>query len=138
MRRTPPVHALLQPQPLVQACVAVLVALALGGLVAAAAAHDARAWPALLLLPVAAAWAWAQAAVQPRRLRWDGEAWWLQEQPGADETAVELAVLIDLDTWLLLLARPGPCWLPLSRAQQPHWQALRATLFAARSAVQRT
>ena len=137
MRRTPPVHALLQPQPVVQALVAALVALALAGVVATAAAHDGRAWPAFCLLPLAAAWAWRQAAVQPRRLRWDGEVWWLQERPGADEIAVQLSVLIDLDTWLLLLARPGPCWLPLSRGQQPHWQALRATLFAARSAAER-
>lgn len=137
MRRTPPVHALLQPQPFVQALVAALVALATGGLVATAAAHDARLWPALFLLPVAAAWAWRQAAVQPRRLRWDGQAWWLQERPGADEIAVRLTVLIDLDSWLLLLAGPGACWLPLSRSQQPHWHALRATLFAAPAAVDR-
>jgi len=137
MRRTPPVHALLQPQPFVQALVAALVALSLGGLAATAALHDARAWPVFFVLPVVAAWAWRQAAVQPRRLRWDGEAWWLQERPGGDETAVGLTVLIDLDVWLLLLARPGPCWLPLYRAQQPHWQALRATLFAARSGAER-
>ena len=74
--------------------------------------------------------------MRPRRLRWDGQAWWLAELGPDDamqgETQVQLAVLIDLDAWLLLRAHPGPRWLPLSRAQQaPYWSALRATIFAA-------
>ncbi|RZJ10276.1 MAG: hypothetical protein EOP39_09195 [Rubrivivax sp.] len=67
----------------------------------------------------------------PRRLRWDGEAWWLAGPDAQDETTVRLAVLMDLDTWLLLRASPGPYWLAVSRRQQPAWGALRATLFAA-------
>ncbi|WP_157581028.1 MULTISPECIES: hypothetical protein [unclassified Roseateles] len=73
----------------------------------------------------------------PRRLRWDGQAWWLAEPGRSDEAEVQLAVLIDLDTWLLLRASPGPRWLPLSRRQQrAQWTALRATLFSAPQAPQ--
>jgi hypothetical protein len=138
MRRTPPVVVHVQPQPAVQAVVALVVTLAGVGLACWAVSHDARAWPALLVVPALAVYAWRVAAALPRRLRWDGEAWWLAGPDQQQETAVRLAVLIDLDAWLLLRAHPGPCWLPLSRRQQPQWGALRATLFAAPGgAVQR-
>lgn len=139
MRRTPPVVVQVQPQAGVQACVAVLTALAAGGLSAWAVDHQARAWPAWLAVPVVAVWAWRLAAAVPRRLRWDGQAWWLTEPGRDDEAPVRLAVLIDLDAWLLLRATPGPRWMALSRRQQAaHWGALRATLFAAPGgAVQR-
>lgn len=138
MRRTPPVVVQLLPQPAVQAGVALLAALAAGGLAAWAGSHQPQAWFLWLAVPLAAAAAWRAAAVLPRRLRWDGQAWWLTAPGRDDETAVRLAVLIDLDAWLLLRASPGPCWLPLSRRQQPQWSALRATLFAAAGgAVQR-
>lgn len=132
MRRTPPVVVQLAPQPAVQAVVAFLALLACGGPAAWAVSHDARSWPTLLAAPLVALWSWRAAAVRPRRLRWDGESWWLAERHGDDGTAVHLSVLIDLDAWMLLRATPGPCWLPLSRRQQSaHWTALRATLFAA-------
>lgn len=132
MRRTPPVVLQLQSQPAVQAAVACIALLATGGLAAWAITHFPQAWPALLALPLALVYAWRAAAVMPRRLRWDGQAWWLAEPSCDDERAVQLAVLIDLDHWLLLRASPGPRWLPLSRHQQAaHWTALRATLFAA-------
>lgn len=138
MRRTPPVVVHLQPQRATQILVALIAALACAGLAAWAASHDPRAWPTLLAVPGAALWAWRQAVVLPRRLRWDGQCWWLTEPGHDDETQVQLVVLIDLDAWLLLRAHPGPRWLPLSRAQQPAWGALRATLFAAPGgAVQR-
>lgn len=138
MRRTPPVVVHVQPQPAVQAVVALIVALAVAGLAGWAVSHEARAWPALLAVPVFAAFAWREAAALPRRLRWDGEAWWLAEPDRQEEAAVQIDVLIDLDAWLLLRAQPGPCWLPLSRRQQAQWGALRATLFAAPGgAVQR-
>lgn len=130
MRRTPPVVAHLQPQPGLQVVVALIATLAAAGLSAWLINHDARAWPVLLSLPLVSLWAWRAATVSPRRLRWDGESWWLAE-PGRDEEAVEITLLIDLDGWLLLRATPGPRWLPLMRAQQPHWGALRATLFSA-------
>ncbi|HEY9028024.1 MAG TPA: hypothetical protein VIP05_27275 [Burkholderiaceae bacterium] len=134
MRRTPPVVVHVQPQPAVQ----VVVALAGVGLACWAISHEAWAWPALLAVPALAAYAWREAAALPRRLCWDGEAWWLTGLDRQEETAVRLAVLIDLDAWLLLRVHPGPCWLPLSRRQQPQWGALRATLFAAPGgAVQR-
>lgn len=138
MRRTPPVVVQLLPQPAAQAVVAAIAALASGGLAAWASSHHPLAWPALLAVPPMALYAWRAAAVLPRRLRWDGQAWWLATPGRDEETAVQLAVLIDLDAWLLLRASPGPCWLPLSRRQQPQWSALRATLFAAAGgAVQR-
>jgi hypothetical protein len=132
MRRTPPVVVHLGPQPAVQVCIAFIALLASAGLAGWATSHWAAAWPVWLLLPLAALWAWHAAAVRPRRLRWDGEAWWLAE-PNADaELAVQIAVLIDLDTWLLLHAGTAGCWLPLSRRQQAgQWTALRATLFSA-------
>ncbi|PTT87766.1 hypothetical protein DBR42_11020 [Pelomonas sp. HMWF004] len=132
MRRTPPVVVQLEPQPAVQATVSLVALLAAGGLAAWACSHWAAAWPSWVLLPALAWWAWHAAAVLPRRLRWDGQAWWLAE-PGRDaELAVQMAVLIDLDGWLLLHARPAGRWLPLSRRQQAaHWTALRATLFSA-------
>jgi len=126
MRRTPPVVVWLQPQPAVQA-VAALIALAAWGI-----SHLPLAWPALLALPVAACWAWRAAAVLRRRPRRDGQAGWPAEPGRDEESTVQLAVLIDLDAWLLLRASPGPRWLPLSRRQQAaHRPALRATLFAA-------
>lgn len=132
MRRTPPVALLLQPQPVVQAVAALVALLASGGLAAWAIGHQPQAWPALLAVPATSLWAWRAAAVLPRRLRWDGQAWWLAEPGRDDEAAVQLTVLIDLDAWLLLRATPGPHWLPLLRRQQSaHWTALRATLFAA-------
>ena len=132
MRRTPPVVVQLHPQPAVQAVVALIGLLASGGLAAWAFSHQPQAWPALLAVPAVAVYAWRAAAVLPRRLRWDGEAWWLAAPGRDDEARVQLTVLIDLNTWLLLRASPGPCWLPLWRRQQPaHWGALRATLFSA-------
>lgn len=132
MRRTPPVVVQLAPQPAVQAVVALLALVASGGLAGWAVSHHAGSWPALLAVPPIVLWGWRAAAVLPRRLRWDGEAWWLAEPHSDDDTAVQLSVLIDLDTWMLLHATPGPRWLPLSRHQQAaHWTALRATLFAA-------
>jgi len=133
MRRTPPVRVQLQPQPAVQGLVAAIVTLAVAGLAAWVCSHLPSAWPVWLALPFAAALAWQQAAVEPGLLRWDGQAWWLSSlRTDEAEIVVELAVLIDLDDWLLLRAVPGARWLPLSRSQQAgQWGALRATLFAA-------
>jgi len=132
MRRTPPVVVQLLPQPAVQAIVVLIAALASGGWAAWIISHRPAAWLALLAIPLFVAYAWRAAAVLPRRLRWDGQAWWLGEPHRDEETAVQLAVLIDLDTWLLLRAQPGPRWLPLARRQQAaQWGALRATLYAA-------
>lgn len=132
MRRTPPVVVQLQRQPALQVVVATMAALASGGVAAWALSHHSFVWPVLLAVPLVTLYGWRAAAVAPRRLRWDGQAWWLAESDHDEETAVQLAVLIDLDAWLLLRANPGPRWLPLARRQQTaHWGALRATLFAA-------
>ncbi|RTL37862.1 MAG: hypothetical protein EKK53_20280 [Burkholderiales bacterium] len=136
MRRTPPVVVQVQPQRAVQSSVAAIAAVTAAVLAAWGMAHVPAAWPALAAVPVAAAWGWREAASLPRRLRWDGEAWWLTEPGSDDETRVHLDVLIDLDHWLLLRAAPGPVWLPLARSQQAStWGALRATLYAAPSRV---
>ena len=132
MRRTPPVVVHVQPQRAVQAVVALIAAVTAISIAVWAMSHAPAAWPALLLAPLAATWGWREAASLPRRLRWDGDAWWLTEPGADDETPVRVDVLIDLDHWLLLRATPGPRWLPLARAQQAaHWGALRATLHAA-------
>ncbi|KQV47021.1 hypothetical protein ASC95_26300 [Pelomonas sp. Root1217] len=140
MRRTPPVVVHLQPQPAVQALVSWIAALASAGLVAWLLSLQTVAWPAVMVaslaVPLVAWWASRAAAVLPRRLRWDGEAWWLDEPGRDDGPPVQLAVLVDLDAWLLLRASPGPRWLPLSRRQQQaQWTALRATLFCAPRAL---
>ncbi|MEO6276812.1 hypothetical protein [Roseateles sp.] len=132
MRRTPPVVVQLQRQPALQAVMACVAALASGGLAAWMLSHYPSAWPALLSIPLVSIYGWRAAAVLPRRLRWDGQAWWLADSDRDEEATVQLTVLIDLDAWLLLRASPGPCWLPLARHQQAaHWAALRATVFAA-------
>lgn len=131
MRRTPPLVVWQQPQPAVQAVVVIISLLALGGLAAWAVSHEARAWPVGWMALAGAVWSWHASAALPHRLRWDGEAWWLLRAGQDAEVRVNLAVLIDLDAWLLLRASPGPCWLALSRPQQAHWPSLRATLFAA-------
>jgi hypothetical protein len=132
MRRTPPVVVHLWPQPAVQRVVGLIAAVTAAALGLWAWDHVPAAWAALALVPVAAAWGWREAASLPRRLRWDGEAWWLAEPGLADDRPVRLDVLIDLDHWLLLRATPGPRWLALSRSQQQAvWGALRATLHAA-------
>jgi hypothetical protein len=136
MHRTPPVVVRVQPQRAVQCAVALVAVLASGGLVLLLMAHRPLTWPLLLAVLPVAAWAWREAAPLPRRLRWDGEAWWLSEPGRADELPVQLRVVIDLDRWLLLATGPARRWLPLSRSQQTaHWGALRATLFAARGGL---
>jgi hypothetical protein len=132
MRRTPPVVVHTQPQRAVQAVVALIVSLAGVAQAHWAISHFPATWPLLLALPLLTVAAWRAAAVRPRRLRWDGEAWWLAEAGSAAEAPVQLRVVMDLHHWLLLRARPGPVYLPLSRRQHPaHWGALRATLFSA-------
>jgi hypothetical protein len=136
MRRAPPLVIAVLPQVRVQAAAAVLAGLAFAGL-----AWRFQPW-ALIALPVPAIWAWRDAKVTPRRLRWDGERWWLTEPGHPDEFGVRLRVLFDADAALLLRASPvdarwgrGRRYLPLSRTGQgPIWGALRATLHAARQA----
>ncbi|MCV2349714.1 hypothetical protein [Paucibacter sp. Y2R2-4] len=97
----------------------------------------------LLILPTAVlAWRWAQ--LQPRRLRWDGQSWWLHDERGSlDEFQVQIEVLFDLGACLLLCARPVPTpsylrrlfpaviYLPLAQSGQSQWHHLRACLYAA-------
>lgn len=68
---------------------------------------------------------------QPLELRWDGEQWRLGDEPGT------VAVMLDLDRWLLLRWRagaPGPAvhWLALEAGARPAlWHAVRAALYSA-------
>jgi hypothetical protein len=95
---------------------------------------------ALAVVPLCVAWAWRTAGVAERRLRWDGERWWLGAANQTDEAGVRLRVVIDLGDWLLLRATPEAQrfafrhrFLPLNRAGQGAiWGALRATLYSAR------
>ncbi len=88
------------------------------------------------LIPAVIACAWRLARVQPRRLIWDGQCWWLAELGAIDEArAVRLELLFDLESWLLLRADSdeGRVYLPLARHQLPaQWTQLRATLHTAR------
>jgi hypothetical protein len=74
---------------------------------------------------------WRLTRYAPQTLRWDGQAWWL------DEAAQSVAVAMDLGGWLLLrLAPTGRWWRPrylaLSRAHcGAQWSGLRATLYSA-------
>ncbi|MCE4557917.1 hypothetical protein [Pelomonas cellulosilytica] len=112
--------------------IALIAALISAGLVVAAVSHWPYAWPAWLAAPLLVCWAWRTSAIPLRCTRWDGDASWLAEDGRHHETAVQLAVLIDIDHRPLPRAMPGPLWLALSRARQPaSWGALRATLFAA-------
>lgn len=134
MRRAPPLVVQVQRQPAVQAAVALIAAVTAAALVGWGVSHHPVVWPLALVVPGMAWWAWREAAAVPRRLRWDGQAWWLAAPASDDETQVQLDVLIDLDRWFLLRVTPGPCWLALAQHQHaPQWGALRATLHAARA-----
>jgi hypothetical protein len=75
---------------------------------------------------------WRLTRCAPQTLRWDGQAWWL------DEAAQGVAVAMDLGGWLLLRLTPTgggwlwPRYLALSRAHcGAQWSGLRATLYSA-------
>jgi len=103
------------------------------------AASSCWVLPPMLLF--AAGLAWRYARPRARLLTWDGQRWSLAESASADPRPVELRVLFDLGSWLLLWARPVGAWrsvwyLPLSRRTQGAlWGPLRATLYAARPAA---
>lgn len=144
MRRSPPVHLIVQPQWRLRILVLLLAALAGSALATAVLAHWPAAWMVLAVPALAVGWAWHASAPSSPLLRWDGEAWWLAAALGAPEAAVRVVVLIDLERWLLLRTQPvgalawdwrGRCYIPVARASQVDgWGALRATLYAARPA----
>ncbi|WP_394386994.1 hypothetical protein [Roseateles sp. BYS87W] len=102
------------------------------GLAAWAVSHNPALWPAWAAVPATAAWGWRESRAQTRRLRWDGQAWWLREADAAPERAVVPSVLMDLDRWMLLHTAAPARWLVVSRGQAPAtWGGLRATLYAA-------
>jgi hypothetical protein len=135
MRRSPPLVIAVLPLRSTQFQVAALAACLWAGL-----AWRFLPW-ALFALPLPVAWAWRVARVAERRLRWDGERWWLSAAVGNAEVGVQMRVVIDLGDWLLLRATPDGQrfairhrFLPLNRAGQGAiWGALRATLVSARA-----
>ena len=86
-------------------------------------------WPALTLVPLAAAWAWRAGRQPPVALVWDGQSWSADGQTGV------LEVMIDLGAWLLLRLRSAEAgrrtrWIPVSRADAgPAFHALRAAVY---------
>lgn len=131
MRPAPPLVVLVLPDRRAAIAVSACVTLAAAGL-----ALRFVPW-ALLALPLVAWLAARTARPREHRLRFDGQLWWLQSPGWRDEVQVSLRVVIDLDDWLLLRARPAASrWrrydFPLNRAGQGSiWGQLRATLVSA-------
>ena len=79
-------------------------------------------------------------------LRWDGRGWHLRRLGSAsvpaEPVAGEVAVAIDLGSWLLLRFEPlartrwtPRVWLPVQRAGiEPQWHALRCAVYSPRTA----
>lgn len=143
MRAAPPLRLQVCADRRVQGLVTGLALLACAVLLLAIGQHLPQVWPAAVLLPVVALMAWRLSVALPRRLRWDGQTWWLATPPAVQvEQQVSLDVVIDLDRWVLLRARSSlprsTLYLPLAQDHHPEtWGALRATLFAARGGAQR-
>lgn len=77
-----------------------------------------------------------------RRLRWDGQIWWLASPASADARRGQLAVALDLGVWLLLRferdagPRPRRAWLALQKRDlAADWHALRCALYSPRPAA---
>jgi len=93
--------------------------------------------PATTVL-LAAAGLWPLRPQPPQRLRWDGQAWWLEPAAGTGaEVRGEVALMLDLGAHLLLrfdAAQAGwrrrRRWLALSRrATAGDWHGLRCALY---------
>jgi hypothetical protein len=74
-------------------------------------------------------------------LAWDGTAWQLQP-PGADARGGQVALMLDLDDWMLVRFSPAGAgrfadvWLPLSRRDTAAaWPLLRVALHAPQPAA---
>lgn len=117
---------------------ALLGAVAGAALLAACASQSGRALPLLpapiwwglgALTPMLALLGWCGSRHAPMQLRWDGQAWWLDEVP------VRPRVVIDLGGWMLLRLSATarlPRYLPLARVScAAQWPPLRATLYTA-------
>jgi len=142
-----------RPQPLFQRLLAALVSFiaALAAMAGAMAlmSHQPEVlpnWVLPLLVWLSMAMAWRCAQIRPRRLRWDGQAWWLLDLgEGPDEIQVQIEVLFDFGACVLLRTRPQlrqtrlrrvflPFrYIPLFQAGQAQWALLRACLYSTRS-----
>ena len=90
---------------------------------------------------------WSLLRMPARRLRWDGQVWWLAKattkptpEPATEATG-ELTVVIDLGPWMLLRFAPAGAvpavWLPAQRrGLESQWHALRCAVYSPRPAVE--
>ncbi len=137
MHAPPPVRVVCSGGGLWQALLTGLPALAAAVFAAWLCGHAGLDAPATALLALgsaalAAALAWRGAQPGPAQLGWDGQAWWLDEQPLAS-----LTPMLDLDRWVLLRAQAAgggsARWLPAAARQAgAGWHGLRVAVRAAR------
>ena len=71
----------------------------------------------------------------PRRLRWDGERWWVIDSRGEQEGA-QVEVRLDAQRWMLLWfhdpAAARATWLWAQASHDPvRWHLLRCALYSA-------
>ncbi|MFD1893674.1 hypothetical protein [Ottowia beijingensis] len=101
-----------------------------------AGAHTAQAAIFLLVFSTAAmlgCWHFWRGQV-PRRLRWDGERWWVIDSHGEQEGA-QVQVRLDAQRWMLLWFRPVGSsrgrWLWAQASVDPQrWHLLRCALYS--------
>ncbi|WP_077034218.1 hypothetical protein [Pelomonas sp. KK5] len=137
-RRSPAFRVETALWPQLQAVVAGIAVLSAAALLADLSQQlPLMAWSAVPLLPAAGLFAWRMARIEPRRLQWDGQLWRLGPAGRDEGVVVELQLLFDMGSMLLLRAGRGyrACYLPLARRLVgAEWGSLRATLHAARPA----
>ena len=78
----------------------------------------------------------------PRRLRWDGERWWVIDSRGEQEGA-QVQVRLDAQRWMLLWFRPvgssRGTWLWAQASVDPQrWHLLRCALYLPQSSADAT
>jgi hypothetical protein len=151
MQAPPPVSVELRDFRLWRLAMGVLGGLTAGGLLLWACTwHQALGWGLIawvdgaLALGLAAVFATVRhlTALEPMRLRWDGECWhWMAsaqwQGPGSETGQGSVQSRLDFDAWMLLRLQPLPgagrvVYVPASRASLPQqWHALRCAVFAA-------
>ncbi len=151
MRASPPLRITVRRFGVWRACVGGVMAAVLAALAAWALAGERPSGLALLGVGAGALPLLAGAAGLLRcaafTLRWDGQAWRLNDGMDADDDAPagELCVAIDLGAWLLLRFDRPPgrfgrraAWLPVQRrGLEAQWHAFRCGVYSPRPAAGR-